>query len=198
MKIGVLGGTFDPPHIGHMILADEAYQQLELSILLWVPVSTPPHKSGEIITDIHQRTNLVRLAIKDDPRFQLSRVDIDRPPPHYAVDTMRLLQNSYSDSDLIYLMGADSLNSLHKWHNPTKFVESCTALGIMHRSGSRIELEFIEERIPSIRGKIIFIKAPLIEFSASQIRTRIKNGLAFRYYLPKRVYKSIEANNLYK
>jgi nicotinate-nucleotide adenylyltransferase len=198
LKIGIFGGTFDPPHIGHLILADEAYQQIGLSVVLWVPVSKPPHKPVSNITDIDYRTKLVSLAIKGNPHFQLSRIDIDRPPPHYAVDTIRLLQDIYPDDKLIYLMGADSLQNLHKWYDPKGFISCCYALGIMNRSGSDIDLTNIEKLVPSIKNKLIFIKTPLIDFSASTIRKKIKNGLAYRYYLQRRVFDVVVRDKIYK
>lgn len=198
MRIGVFGGTFDPPHVGHLILADEAYLQLDLSHVLWVPTSKPPHKQGEEISNINQRVDLVKSAIKSNSHFSLSMVDIDRPPPHYAVETMDLLKNTYSSDDLIYLMGGDSLENLHKWHRPTEFLERCFALGVMRRPGAEINMDSIEKHIPGIHKKIVFIDTPLIGISASKIRSRIKNREAYRYYLPAGVYQIIESRNLYR
>ncbi len=198
MKIGVFGGTFDPPHIGHLILADEACGQLDLDYMLWMPTACPPHKTGEDITDIQHRLDMVRSAIDNNPRFQLSKIEIDRPHPQYTVDTMRFLQYSHPKDDLIYLMGGDSLINLHKWHEPRKFVDICSALGVMPRPGTMIDLEVVETDIPGIQQKIEFVKAPLIDISGSQIRSRIKIGMPYRYFLPEHVFEIIEIRKLYR
>jgi nicotinate-nucleotide adenylyltransferase len=198
MKIGVFGGTFDPPHIGHLILADEAYSQLDLGCVLWVLTSNPPHKKGGEILDIHQRIDLVSAAIHSDPKFELSRVDIERPSPHYAADTMQLLNNAYPEQELVYLMGADSLENLVLWHKPSEFVKFCAQIGVMRRPGIRVELEKVEASFPGIGDKLKFIETPLFDVSASQIRSKIRKKLAYRYYLPAKVYKLIEVRNLYR
>jgi nicotinate-nucleotide adenylyltransferase len=198
VRIGVFGGTFDPPHIGHLILADEACQQLNLDHVLWVPTARPPHKLEEEITSIQQRVDLVEAAIHNNDRFILSRIDIDRPPPHYAVDTMGLLKAIDTSSELIYLMGGDSLVNLSQWHRPMDFVADCSGLGVMRRAGAETRLAEIEHQIPGISEKVSWIETPLIEISAHEIRSRIRNGLSYRYYLPSVVYNLVEERGLYR
>jgi len=139
-RLGIFGGTFDPPHIGHLILAAEAHSQLSLDRVLWVLTFYPPHKTEQSISPLSDRLDMVLAAISDDPRFELSRVDIDRPAPHYAVDTVRLLKETCPQSELVYLMGGDSLKSLPYWYKPLEFVAGCHSLGVMRRPGDQINL----------------------------------------------------------
>ena len=196
-KIGVFGGTFDPPHIGHQILAAEALHHLELDRILWVLTPEPPHKRQRDIAPLANRLKMVQAAISDCPSFQISRVEIDRSPPHYAVDTVRLLQKQHPNAELTYLMGGDLLYDLPIWFDPQKFVTACHTLGVMRRPGDAVNLNELETKIPGISLKIQFVEAPLLEISASQIRSRIRQKKPFRYYLPNSVYQIIREHNLY-
>jgi nicotinate-nucleotide adenylyltransferase len=198
MRTGVFGGTFNPPHIAHLILAGEAFYQLGLDRLLWVLTPFPPHKQGRSILPLHSRLELLSAALKSEPTFELSQVDIDRPPPHYALDTMTILNSEYPEDELIYLMGSDSLHELPTWHKPAQVLASCSALGVMRRPGDQVDLTALELQIPGIQAKVHFISAPLLEISATDLRQRIAQGQPFRYYLPESVYKIIEAQGFYK
>jgi nicotinate-nucleotide adenylyltransferase len=197
-RLGIFGGTFDPPHIGHLILAEEARAQLNLSRVLWVLTAGPPHKEGHSITPLSYRIEMVMGAIRDDPCFELSRVDIDRPAPHYSADTMRIVADAHPHKELVYLMGGDSLRDILRWHEPLMFVDRCDAIGVMHRPGGRIDLAEIERSIPGISNKINFIEALRLEISSSEIRLRIREGRPFRYYLPKTVFEYITLHKLYR
>ncbi len=120
--IGLFGGTFDPPHIGHLILAAEMRAQLSLDRLLWVLTPDPPHKQGQLITPVEHRLAMVKLAISNNDQFELSMVDIDRPGPYYAQDSVKIIAKQNPGADLVYLMGGDSLRDLPAWHCPTELV----------------------------------------------------------------------------
>ncbi|KPL82816.1 hypothetical protein SE15_12245 [Thermanaerothrix daxensis] len=197
-RIGVFGGTFDPPHVGHLILASEAADQLGLERVLWVLTPDPPHKRGLPITPLLIRLELVKAAIEGDPLFELSRVEIDRPGPHYAVDTLLILHDLYPEDALIYLIGGDSLRDLPTWHQPLRFLEACDGLGVMRRPGDAVDLSHLEATLPGLRRKVMFVDAPLLEISSSQIRQRVAGGKAYRYYLPPRVYELVERYRLYR
>jgi nicotinate-nucleotide adenylyltransferase len=197
-EIGIFGGTFDPPHIGHQILAAEARYQLELDTVLWVLTPNPPHKQGQRIAPLPLRLEMVQAAIADNPDFALSRVEIDRPPPHYALDTVRILMEQNPQARLVYLMGGDSLRDLPAWHRVAEFVEACHTLGVMRRPGAQFDLGRLESQIPGITPKIRFVDAPLLEVAASQIRERIRMGAPFRYYLPEAVFRIIQRTGLYR
>ncbi len=197
-RLGILGGTFDPPHIGHLVLASEAQAQLGLEQVLWVLTPFPPHKQDQPITPLPQRLEMLHAALGDSPGFSLSLVDIDRKPPHYAVDTVRLLQAYYQGADLIYLMGGDSLSNLPTWHHAGEFVRACAGIGVMHRTGVDIDLERIETLLPGVSEKVLFIKTPWLEISSSDIRQRVRNGIPYRYFLPTPVYQMIDQRRLYQ
>ena len=198
MQIGIFGGTFDPPHLGHLILASEACDQLRLDELLWVLTPIPPHKLSQKITPLDARLKLMHAAIADNPMFKLSTVDMDRPGPHYANDTVRLLQAQYPDDRLVYLIGGDSLHDLPTWHDPQAFIETCDEIGVMRRPGDTINLDELERQLPGLRQKVRFIDAPLLEISSSEIRHRIATCQHFRYYLPPLVYQLILRSGLYQ
>lgn len=196
-RIGIFGGTFDPPHVGHQILGMEAYDQLRLDKLFWVLAPDPPHKLGKNITPLKIRIRMVRKTIQHDGIFQFSRIDIDRPGPHYVLDTMKIFGIKYPRSTLIFLMGGDSLHDLPIWHKPAEFIAQCDALGVMHRPGEKLQLGELEKALPGLTTKIEFIEAPLLEISSNQIRRLVHEGKPYRYYLPYDVYKIVEENGLY-
>lgn len=198
MKLGIFGGTFDPPHLGHLILAAEAQHQLALDCVLWVLTSDPPHKTGQSISGWSIRLELLEAAIGENKGFIISRVDIDRPPPHYAFETVRLLKRDYPEAELVYLMGGDELRDLPTWKQPSDFVSACDAIGVMRRPADAIDLSILERDIPGLTEKVWFLAAPLIEISASEIRRRARLGQPIRYFLPPPVYDLILERKLYQ
>ncbi len=197
-RLGIFGGTFDPPHLGHLILAAEAQSQLCLEQVLWILTPYPPHKEGLQLTEFDHRLDLLVAAISDNPAFQISRVDIDRPAPHYAVDTVRLLAETNPRDELIYLMGGDSLHDLPAWHQPQLFIEACDAIGVMRRPGDGVDMDYLERVLPGISHKVSIIDTPLIEIASSDIRLRVSQGKPVRYYLPAPVYQIIQEKKLYQ
>lgn len=198
MRIGIFGGTFDPPHIGHLILGAEAFDQLDLDRLAWVLTQDPPHKLARSKSKIEIRLEMLKLAISDNPAFEISRVDIDRPGPHFSIDTVRLIAEQYPDAEYYFLIGGDSLHDLPLWHKPFDLLRSITSLGVMRRPGDEVNIEELEKKIPGIGEKIIYIDAPLLEIASNEIRERIISGRHFRYFLPGRVFKYIQEKNIYR
>jgi nicotinate-nucleotide adenylyltransferase len=197
LRIGVFGGTFDPPHIGHSILAAEACAQLGLTKVLWVLTQYPPHKAQRSITPVEDRLAMVEAALAGSPNFACSHVDIDRPPPHYAVDTVSLLQKQYHQASWFYLMGGDSLHDLPVWYQPQRFLALCDGLGVMHRKGDDIDLLQLEKDLPGSLAKIYWVDTPLIEISASFLRDRIHAGGTYCCYLLPQVCQLIQERKLY-
>ncbi len=197
MRLGIFGGTFDPPHVGHLILAMEAYDQLKLDKVLWAIAPNPPHKQGKPITEIEKRIAMVQAAIDGDEMFTLSRVDIDRPGPHYILDTMLILHQQYPDDCLVFIMGGDSLHDLPNWHEAQKFIDQCASIGVMRRPGEVIDLSNLEKELSGVKEKIEFIDAPLLEISSNKIRALAYQKKPFRYYLPPVVYEQIISMGLY-
>jgi nicotinate-nucleotide adenylyltransferase len=196
--IGIFGGTFDPPHLGHLILGAEALEHFGLGRLLWVLTPQPPHKPERSITPLEQRHEMLRLALSDEPRFELSRIEIDRPGPHYTVDTLGLLQRQNPDCGLVLLLGGDSLRDLPGWKDPRKIVALCHTLGIMRRPNDEIELDALERILPGLSTKVHFMDVPLLEIASSEIRRRVNQKGSFRYYLHPNVYEYIQQNGLYR
>ena len=198
MRTGIFGGTFDPPHLGHLILVAEAHYQLRLDRVLWVLTPNPPHKPDQPITPVEERLAMVQVCIAGVPEFELSRVDMDRPPPHYAVDTMHLLRDAYPDDALVYLVGSDSLIHLHTWHRPLDFLQACDALGIVRRSDEEIDLAPLDARLPGLAGKVAFVNSMIFGVSSSEIRQRVAVGAPVQYYLHPRVYALIRERGFYQ
>lgn len=196
-RLGVFGGTFDPPHLAHLILASEALYQLKLKRVLWVLTPDPPHKDDRSVSPWQQRLALVQAAIQDDPAFELSRVDLDRPPPHYAFETLHLLHERYPGATLIYLMGGDSLTDLPNWKLPAEFISASDAIAVMRRPADMVDLEALERRLAGLTGKVIFMDAPLVNISARDIRRRAPRGEPIRYFLPPAVYRLIARHGWY-
>jgi nicotinate-nucleotide adenylyltransferase len=176
----------------------EARSQLELDKVLWVLTPFPPHKQDQEITGLADRLDMLNLAIGDEPNFELSEVEISRPGPHYALDTVKLLRDDFPDASLTYLMGGDSLRDLLTWHRPADFVAACDWLGVMKRPGARAALNILEGEIPGILEKVMFMETPEIGISSSELRQRIRQGHPFRYYLTEPVYRLIRERHLYQ
>jgi nicotinate-nucleotide adenylyltransferase len=198
MRVGIFGGTFDPPHMGHLILAQEALEQLSLDQILWILTPFPPHKIGQKLSSLDDRIAMVMLAISGNSNFNLSRIDIDRQPPHYAVDTVTILRQNSPDDEFYYLMGADSLNDLIDWYEPIRFVAACHGIGVLSRCNETDDLSSLASVIPGIAEKVHYLQTPRIEISGSEIRKRASKRRPFRYFLPEVIYYYILAHQLYQ
>lgn len=198
MRIGVFGGTFDPPHVGHLILAAEARDQLRLERILWVVTPQPPHKLGRAITPLAVRMDLVQAAIRQDPAFVLSPVEMQRPAPHYSADTVRILAEQNPGAELFYLMGGDSLHDLPTWMRPREFLACLSGVAVMRRPQDTVDLVRLERVLPGITAKVHFVDAPLLEISSTAIRERAAHGQHFRYFLPPLVYDLVMKEGLYR
>ena len=177
-RIGIFGGTFDPPHVGHLILAAEARDQLELDCTIWVLTPDPPHKRGKEISSIAHRLAMVELAIAGDDGFSLSYVDINRPGPHYTVDTVKILRQQYPDQAIFYLMGGDSLANLAEWYHANELLAVLDGIGVMRRPEDDIDLSELIVQLPLLPQKLNFVTAPLLEISAHQIRRSVRQKRA--------------------
>lgn len=198
MRIGIFGGTFDPPHMGHLILAMECQYQLGLDRLLWVPTQSPPHKQDQHIISIAVRLQLVQAAIAGNPCFEISRIEIDRPAPQYAYETVQLLTERHPEDEICYLIGGDSLNDFPEWRSPDILIRLCHCLGVMRRPGQLHDLPALEQRLPGISGKLRFVNTPMLEISSTVIRANIQQGRPYRYYVPEAVFQIIEQNGYYR
>jgi len=197
-KIGLFGGTFDPPHIGHLILASKAVHQLGLSRLLWMLAPDPPHKLDQPITPLPRRLEMLQRMIEGNPSFEISRLEIDRPGPHYTIDTVRLLSQLEPNADITLLLGGDSLRDLPTWRLCSDLVAEVSKIGVMRRPGDPFDMPALEAKIPGVTEKVAFIDAPLQDLASREIRRRVANGEAYRYYVHPSVYEYIETQQLYR
>jgi nicotinate-nucleotide adenylyltransferase len=196
--MGVFGGTFDPPHLGHLILAAEAADQLQLNKVLWVITPDPPHKQGQVLRPVEVRLKLLDAAIRCEPKFEISRVDILRPGPQYAVDTLALLSAQNQGSQLFYLIGGDSLHDLPNWYAPERLLAQIAGLGVMRRPGDSVDLQALNQKLSGLQEKVCFIDSPLLDISSRDLRERILSGRHFRHFLPQAVWELIQANQYYR
>jgi nicotinate-nucleotide adenylyltransferase len=195
--IGLFGGTFDPPHNGHLALARLAYRQLGLNRLLWIVTPDPPHKPGRPAAPAEDRLAMVRLCLQGTP-FEPSTIEFDRPGPHYALDTLRQLAERLPQVQFVYLMGGDSLRDLPTWHRPADLLAALSFLGVMRRPGDRLDLPALETVLPGLTAKVRFVKSPPLRAASHEIRRRVAEGRSFRHLLPAGVADYILQHRLYQ
>jgi len=197
MRLGLLGGTFNPPHIGHLVCAQEAWAQLGLERVVFMPVCTPPHKEAEGDPGVEHRVELCRRAIAGDPRFGLSRLEADTPGRSFTVDTLSRLHESSPQDELTFIVGGDMAHSLPTWHEPEK-VLSLATLAVAERSG--VGRDEIAASCAGLAGaeKIRFFDMPRLDISSTEIRRRVAAGEPIRYLVPDAVADYIDAEGLYR
>ena len=198
MRLGIFGGTFDPIHFGHLLVAEEARVALCLDQVLFTPAGDPPHKQEHAILPVKHRLAMVRLAIADNPAFMISRVDIDRPGPHYTVDTIRLLREEWGiDADeTFFIMGADSLVHLMTWHEPAQLIKRCR-LAVVARPGYSADLSELEAALPGISRRLDWVEMPVLGISSSDLQRRVREGRSIRYQVPAAVANYVTKHELY-
>ncbi len=196
-RLGVFGGTFDPPHFGHLALARAARDALALTEVLWAVAADPPHKRGQVRTPAAIRVRLVQAAIAGEPGMRLSRVDLDRPGPHYSVDAVAILATDHPGAELVFVIGGDSLRDLPTWHRPQELIRRCR-LGVLRRPGATFDLETLEVAIPGLTQRIDFIDAPPVPESSRAIRARAAAGESLEGLVPAPVAALIADEGLYR
>jgi nicotinate-nucleotide adenylyltransferase len=198
MKIGVLGGTFDPVHLGHLQIAEEAKTSLELSEIIMVPAGQPQLKPAHPITPAEQRLQMLRLAIADRPHFKVSTLEIERPGPSYTVDTIVELEGRYGrEAELFFILGWDSLAQLPEWREPWRIIKMCCLVAVPRPGGTRPNLEALEAGVPGISRRVVFLEKPQVDISASAIRELAARGLSLRHLVPEPVAEYIRQHKLY-
>ncbi|RIK42238.1 MAG: nicotinic acid mononucleotide adenylyltransferase [Chloroflexi bacterium] len=197
-RIGVFGGSFDPIHIGHLIIADNLYHGLQLDELLFLPAGDPPHKHDQQVTSADTRVELVAAAIAGIPEFELCRVDVDRPGYSYTVDTLRILRSQRPEAaEWYFLMGEDSLRDFPTWRQPAE-IATLARLGVARRPEVDVDIAGLVAAIPSLAGRIALVDVPLIGISSSDIRERVRSGQPYRFLVPAPVASLIREKRLYQ
>jgi nicotinate-nucleotide adenylyltransferase len=198
MRVGIFGGTFNPPHLGHLILASEAQYQRNLDAIYLVVTPDPPHKTDQTIIHGNIRAEMVKAAIQGYPEFVFSDIEFNRPGPHYAVDTVKEFRREFPGSIIGYLVGGDSLNDLPTWHDPTGFVRECDEVIVMNRIGEPAKWEVLIGPLPELRDKTYFLNTPLIDISSNDIRSRIKDHRPWKTFVSPGVEHIINKHQLYR
>jgi nicotinate-nucleotide adenylyltransferase len=196
-RLGILGGTFDPIHYGHLVAAQEAHYQLALDQLLFAPVGHPPHKLDEPLSPVHHRLRMVELAIEGRAGFALSRVDVDRPGPHYTADMLALLHQAWGPgTDIFFVVGSDSLGDILDWHQPERIIAQAK-LAVARRPGTGVDVDALERALPGLRERLRWVEIPLLEISSTDLRARVRQGRPISYFLPPAVEAYLLAQELY-
>jgi nicotinate-nucleotide adenylyltransferase len=197
-RLGLLGGTFDPPHYGHLLAAQEVAWRLQLQCVLFLPARQNPLKQGAPSSEAEDRCEMVARAIADNPLFQLSRLDIDRPPPSYTVDLLQSLQASDRRTELFFLVGADILPELPKWRAPEEVLR-LARLVVVNRPGSPFpNLDELELALPGARERADVVRIPGVDISAADLRARVRSDQPIRYLTPPAVEQYVREKRLYQ
>ena len=205
-RLGVFGGSFDPIHVAHLIIADILAFRLELDHVLFLPAARPPHKPGHMLAPNADRLKMIELAISDPsassgqavPEFSVSELDLNRPGLSYTAETLEVLKGQVDpDTELFFLMGMDSLSDFPRWHRPERIAE-LARLGVARRPGVDVSARDIELLVPASQGRIDVVPVPLIDISSSDIRDRIRTGRPYRFQVMPKVAEYIRSNNLYR
>ena len=198
MRIGVLGGTFDPIHWGHLMIAEVACARLGLQEMVFVPAGQPPHKLGRQITGPEQRLEMVELATAGNPLFAISRVDVDRMGPCYTVDTIRLLRDAWGvEADIFFLIGADSLVELPTWHRPDLLMRLCHVV-VLGRPGYPVDWDELDRLLPGAAVLIKMLDTPVLDVSSTDIKQRVRQGLSIHHLVPPSIERYIYEHGLYR
>ncbi|MFC1916275.1 nicotinate-nucleotide adenylyltransferase [Chloroflexota bacterium] len=198
MNIGVLGGTFDPIHSGHLIVAEEAKTQLNLAEVIFMPAGQPWLKTGRPISPAKHRLQMLRLALADEPHFKLSTREIERAGPSYTIDTITELRGQLDTEDeIFFIVGPDSLAQLPQWREVDQLITLCYLVAVPRPESPRPDLKVLEASIPGISQRVMLMDKPHIDISASAIRERVARGLSVRHLVPEPVNRYIKEQGLY-
>lgn len=197
MKLGILGGTFDPPHNGHLQLAQEAARALQLARVVFIPAKQPPHKLDDPVSPLKTRVAMLERALEGHPDFVVSMIEAKRPGPSYTVDTLRELRRELGPDAVIYfIMGEDSLVNLATWNQPQEIVR-LAHLVVLQRPGYDLDLDALEHKVPGVKASVVLVQAPELDISSSDIRRRVRRGTSIRKLVPAAVEDYIKQHQLY-
>jgi nicotinate-nucleotide adenylyltransferase len=197
LRVGILGGAFNPPHIGHLVCAQEAHVQLELEKVVFMPFGQAPHREVEADPGAEARLELVELAVGDDARFASSRLEIDRSGPSYTADTLRELREKEPDDELFLILGGDQAAALPRWHEPETVLSLATVAVVERTNWSRNAIGITLGRLPGAE-RIRYLDMPIMQVSSSTVRRRVAAGQPIRYLVPDKVASYIGENDLYR
>ena len=197
-RIGIMGGTFDPIHVGHLITAEMVRSSASLDEVVFIPSARPPHKDGARAASAEDRLIMTECAVQDNPYFSVSDMELKREGPSYTVDTIAELRARLDDAELFFITGADAMNDLYRWHEPKRLLCSCQFIVATRQGAPLDELLLAEKFTAEERSHIQVLPTPHLEISSSVIRARIRAGLSVRHLVPRAVEEYIEKRGLYR
>ena len=198
-RLGILGGTFDPIHIGHLAIAEEARARLDLPEVRFMPAGQPPHKGGRSITPAAHRLAMIELAIADNPHFSVSTYELRQRGPSYTVDTLAHLREELgSDCTLYFIAGGDALADFLTWYRPERLLELATLVVVARPGTPPADMAALEAQLPALRSRLVILEGPRFDLSASELRQRVRQGLPIRYQMPAAAEAYIRRRGLYR
>ena len=199
MRVGVLGGTFDPIHIAHLILAEEARLCLDLEEVVFVVAGSPWMKANDAISSAGLRLQMVRLAVASNPFFRVSEVEVDRPGPSYTVDTLEALHQEWGqEAEVFFLLGVDALVDLPRWKEPARVLELCRPVVFARPGRDLSALDDVEAQVPGLKNRVRILDGLILDISSTGIRRRVAQGKSIRYLVPAQVERFIAERGLYR
>ncbi|MEE9248869.1 MAG: nicotinate-nucleotide adenylyltransferase [Dehalococcoidia bacterium] len=198
MRIGVLGGTFDPVHLGHLIIAEEARTRLSLEKILFVPAGRPWFKDDNDVTDTADRLEMLRLALEGNPYFCIDTQELKRPGATYTVDTIAQLRGQIGpDAEIFFIIGLDALAELARWKDPERLASMCFFAAMRRPEFTELDVKSLDRTVPGVSGRVHLLENIQVDISSSDIRCRIQRGLPIRYLVPREVDEYIKGKGLY-
>ena len=196
-RIGIMGGTFDPIHMGHLITAEMVRTDAHLDEILFIPSARPPHKDGARAASAEDRLIMTERAVQDNPYFSVSDIELRRDGPSYTVDTIAELRADLGEAEIFFITGADAMNDLYRWHEPELLLRSCRFIVATRQGAPLDELLIAEKFTAEERSHIQVLPTPHLEISSTVIRARVRAGLSIRHLVPRTVEEYIRERGLY-
>jgi nicotinate-nucleotide adenylyltransferase len=197
VRLGILGGTFDPIHYAHLVVAEECRYRLDLDHVLLVPSAQPPHKQGRRVAPAADRLRMVELAVANNPRLRVSRLEVDREGPSYSVDTVRALRQEHGpEAELFFIIGVDALSEMITWREPRALLRLCK-LAVVSRPTYNLDLTPLLPRLPELAERVVRVPVPALDISSTDLRRRVARGEPIKYQLPEAVELYIREHGLY-
>ncbi len=196
-RVAILGGTFDPIHLGHLAIAADVQHAIQADRVLFVPAAQQPFKVGVPVTPATDRLQMARAAVADNPAFEVSTIEIDRGGVSYTTDTVAQLRELLPATELFLIVGADAATDLPRWHQAERLIRLCRVV-IVARPGYQVDMNRFYAELPAARERLLLVPGPAFNISASEIRQRIREGRPVRYHLPSAVYTYLRQRRLYE
>jgi nicotinate-nucleotide adenylyltransferase len=196
-RVGLLGGTFDPLHVGHLIIAESTRDQLGLDHVEFIPASDPPHKPELSVSPAHHRLNMVHLAVTGIDGFVVNDIELNRTGPSYTADTLAELRAIRPDDQFQFIVGGDSLRDLPEWREPERII-ALARLAVISRPGAAFDLAALEREIPGLVDRLDFISAPMIDIASRWLRASLHDGRSVRFQVPDSVIDYAKRHQLYR